>query len=49
MTPYSAPFNFAKWIDEHSDLLRPTIGNAQIWTDPDFIVTVVDGPNERTD
>ena len=49
MALYSAPFNFAKWIDEHSDLLRPPVGNAQIWADADFIVTVVGGPNERTD
>jgi 3-hydroxyanthranilate 3,4-dioxygenase len=49
MALYSAPFNFAKWIDEHSDLLKPPVGNAQIWADADFIVTVVGGPNERTD
>jgi 3-hydroxyanthranilate 3,4-dioxygenase len=49
MALYSAPFNFAKWIDEHSELLKPPVGNAQIWTDADFIVTVVGGPNERTD
>lgn len=49
MALYSTPFNFAKWIDEHSDLLKPPVGNAQIWMDSDFIVTVVGGPNERTD
>ncbi len=49
MALYSAPFNFAKWIDEHSDLLKPPVGNAQIWADADFIVTVVGGPNQRTD
>lgn len=49
MALYSPPFNFAKWIDEHSDLLKPPVGNAQIWADADFIVTVVGGPNERTD
>ena len=25
------------------------MGNAQIWADDDFIVTVVGGPNQRTD
>ena len=44
------PLNFKKWIDEHRDLLKPPVGNAQIWTgDRDFMVTVVGGPNARTD
>ena len=43
------PINLAAWIDEHQDLLRPPVGNAQIWADDDFIVTVVGGPNQRTD
>ena len=46
---YSAPFNFHRWIDEHQHLLRPPVGNAQVWQDTDFIVTVVGGPNHRTD
>jgi len=41
--------NFQKWIDEHKHLLKPPVGNAQIWQDADFIVTVVGGPNQRTD
>jgi 3-hydroxyanthranilate 3,4-dioxygenase len=42
--------NFRQWIDEHRDLLKPPVGNAQIWTgDRDFMVTVVGGPNARTD
>jgi 3-hydroxyanthranilate 3,4-dioxygenase len=44
------PINFTKWIEEHRDLLKPPVGNAQIWTgDRDFMVTVVGGPNARTD
>ena len=44
------PLNFRQWIDEHRDLLKPPVGNAQIWTgDRDFMVTVVGGPNARTD
>ncbi|NUR91173.1 MAG: 3-hydroxyanthranilate 3,4-dioxygenase, partial [Nonomuraea sp.] len=43
------PFNLNKWIDEHQDLLRPPVGNAQIWQDADLMVTVVGGPNQRTD
>ncbi len=42
-------FNFQKWIEEHRDQLRPPVGNAQIWEDGDLMVTVVGGPNERTD
>ena len=38
-----------RWIEEHRDLLKPPVGNAQIWRDADFIVTVVGGPNQRTD
>ena len=43
------PFNLERWIDEHRELLKPPVGNAQIWEDADFIVTVVGGPNQRTD
>ncbi len=44
-----APFNLDRWIDEHRDVLKPPVGNAQIYEDADFIVTVVGGPNQRTD
>ena len=43
------PLNFNRWIDEHQHLLRPPVGNQQIWKDSDMIVTVVGGPNQRTD
>ena len=42
-------FNFQKWIHEHQHLLKPPVGNRQIWEDAGLIVTVVGGPNERTD
>lgn len=42
-------FNFQKWIDEHKHLLKPPVGNQQIWKDADLMVTVVGGPNKRTD
>lgn len=42
-------FNFQKWIDEHRHLLKPPVGNQQIWEDADLMVTVVGGPNKRTD
>ena len=43
------PINFPRWIEEHRHLLKPPVGNQQIWRDTDFIVTVVGGPNQRTD
>lgn len=46
---YGRPFDFKGWIEEHRDLLKPPVGNAQIWRDSDFIVTVVGGPNQRSD
>jgi 3-hydroxyanthranilate 3,4-dioxygenase len=44
-----ASFNFQKWIDEHKHLLKPPVGNQQVWKDADMMVTVVGGPNQRTD
>lgn len=46
---YTPPFNFQRWIGAHAHLLKPPVGNQQVWKDTDFIVTVVGGPNERTD
>jgi 3-hydroxyanthranilate 3,4-dioxygenase len=43
------PLNFPKWLEEHKDKLKPPVGNAQVWQDRDLIVTVVGGPNKRTD
>lgn len=42
-------FNFNRWIEEHAHLLKPPVGNQQIWADADLMVTVVGGPNQRTD
>jgi 3-hydroxyanthranilate 3,4-dioxygenase len=46
----NAPFNLNKWIEEHRHLLKPPVGNQQIFTgNKDFIVMVVGGPNARKD
>ena len=44
-----AAFNFQNWIEEHRHLLKPPVGNQQVWEDADMMVTVVGGPNKRTD
>ncbi|GLY73745.1 3-hydroxyanthranilate 3,4-dioxygenase [Actinoallomurus iriomotensis] len=46
---FGAPFNFERWIDEHRHLLRPPVGNVQVWQDSGLVVMVIGGPNQRTD
>lgn len=43
------PINLNDWIAAHGEQLAPPVGNAQVWDEGDFIVTVVGGPNQRTD
>ncbi|MFV0526191.1 MAG: 3-hydroxyanthranilate 3,4-dioxygenase [Acidimicrobiales bacterium] len=47
--PFPPPFNFARWIEDHEDDLKPPVANQQVWRDSDLIVTVVGGGNVRTD
>lgn len=48
--PIAAPFNLKKWIDDHRHLLKPPVGNQQVYKlNEDFIVMVVGGPNARKD
>lgn len=43
-------FNLKKWIEENRHLLKPPIGNQQIFKgNEDYIVMVVGGPNSRKD
>lgn len=44
------PFNLLKWIDENRHLLKPPVGNKNIYVDAeDYIVMIVAGPNARKD
>jgi 3-hydroxyanthranilate 3,4-dioxygenase len=43
------PIHLQNWIDAHRHLLKPPVGNQHVWEDRDFMVTVVGGPNARTD
>jgi len=44
------PFNLQQWIDDNRDLLKPPIGNKNLYKEAgDFIVMVVGGPNARKD
>ena len=44
------PFHLHQWIDENQDLLKPPIGNKNLYVESgDYIVMIVGGPNARKD
>ncbi len=46
----AAPFNLNTWIEENRAILKPPVGNKNLYRDAgDYIVMVVGGPNARKD
>ena len=44
------PFNLQQWIDNNRDLLKPPVGNKNLYQEAgDYIVMIVGGPNARKD
>lgn len=44
------PFNLKQWITNNRDLLKPPVGNKNLYADAgDYIVMIVGGPNARKD
>ena len=50
MSIIKKPFNLQKWIDDNRHLLKPPVGNKNLYVESeDYIVMIVAGPNARKD
>ena len=48
--PIRKPFNLQAWIEENRDILKPPVGNKNLYQEAgDYIVMIVGGPNARKD
>jgi 3-hydroxyanthranilate 3,4-dioxygenase len=48
--PIRRPFNIQEWITTNRDLLKPPVGNKNLYVESgDYIVMMVGGPNARKD
>lgn len=48
--PIRRPFNLSAWIEENRSILKPPVGNKNLYVEAgDYIVMIVGGPNARKD